>query len=120
MSELIGMTFGSALIIVCFRETVLWSDATRLSWVKSGLLAIPFVFVVRGLGSGQDGEFDFAGAVVQAALALMLTFSLWVWMRLYDNKAYERRQRKIPKILGWVWLTLMSAVSLLKLATGLS
>ena len=119
MAGLFGMTLGALLIIACFREIAFANDNSRLSWMKGGLVGTPFIFVVSTVGRAENGVLYFSESLTQAALAAGLTLLLYIWAKVRVDQPYERTHRKIPKILAWLWIGLMSAVTIFKLATGL-
>ena len=119
MAEIFGMTLGALLIIACFREVAFASDNSRLSWMKGGLIGTPFIFVVSTVGRAENGVLYFSESIIQAVIAASLTLLFYAWARVRADEPYERKHRKVPKILAWVWIALMSAVTILKLSNGL-
>ena len=120
MAELLGMSLGALLFIACFREAIFKRDLTRNSWVKGGLAAIPFIFVVRLIGDAQGGVLEASGATLQAGIAGILTAAFFIWAKLKADLPYERTDRKFPQILAWVVILLVVSLMGFKLSTGLA
>ena len=119
VAGLFGMALGALLIIACFREVAFASDNSRLSWMKGGLVGTPFIFIVSTVGRAESGVLHFNESITQATIAASLTLLFYAWAKVRADQPYERQHRKIPKILAWVWIGLLSAVTILKVATGL-
>lgn len=120
MADLFGMALGSLLVIACFREIAFAKDNSRLSWMRGGLIGTPFVLVVSSIGRAENGSLNFSESVVQASIAAGLTLMLFVWAKARADQPYERKHRKIPRVLAWCWIVFMSAIAVLKLSTGLA
>ena len=108
MAELSGMLLGGLLFIACFREIVFSKDVSRMSWVKAGVVTIPSVFVFRSIGDAENGAIEFSYAIVQTGLVGLLTAIFFLWAKVRDDIPYKRSAKKLPKILAWVWITLMA------------
>jgi hypothetical protein len=119
MADLFGMALGGLLTIACFREIAFAKDNSRLSWTRGGLIGTPFIFVVSTVGRAENGVLYFSESIIQALIAASLTLLFYAWARVRADEPYERKHRKVPRILAWVWIALMSAVTILKLSNGL-
>lgn len=120
MIELTSMFIGALIFIACIREIAFPKDVSRMSWVKSGLVTIPFVFIARSLGDGQDGVLEMSGAVLQAGTVLLVTAMFFAWAKIEQGTTYERKSSMLSKTLAWVWMSLITSMMILKLSTGLA
>ena len=119
MIQLFAMALGALLVIACFREIAFANDHSRFSWMKGGLVGTPFVLIVGTVARAENGVLYFSESIIQASLAAGLTIIFAVWAKVSADKPYERKHRKLPKILAWIWIGLMSGVTILKVVTGL-
>ena len=120
MAQLTGMFIGALIFIACFREIAFPQDGSRMSWVKGGLAAIPYIFIARSIGDAQNGALEMSGAIFHAGIAILITAIFFVWAKVKADSPYERKQRKLSKILAWIWVIFITSVMILKLSTGLA
>ena len=120
MAELAGMALGALIFIACFREIAFSNDDSRMSWAKAGIVAIPFGFVVGAIGRAEAGTIEFSASLIQTAITGLFTLLFFGWAKLKADAPYERTKRKLPKILAWVWLAVITSMVVLKLSTGLA
>ena len=116
----VGSFIGTIISMACLREVAFPSDDTRMSWVKSGVISIPFIFVARSINGAYDGVPDFAGAVLYSGMAFLMTALLFFWARAKSGSSYERKSSASTRTLSWAWLLFISLGILIKIATGLA
>jgi hypothetical protein len=120
MIELIGMTLGALLLLACFREIAFAKDGSRMSWAKGGLVAIPFVFLVATIGGAEAGTPELSKSIIHAGITAVLTILFFAWAKIKADVPYERTKRKLPRILAWIWVILLTSVTVVKLSSGLA
>ena len=120
MAELAGSALGALMCIACFREIAFSNDDSRTSWVKGGIVAIPFIFVIGAIGRAEAGTIEFSASLIQAGMTGLFTLLFFGWAKLKADAPYERTRRKLPKILAWVWVTFLTSMMVFKLFTGLA
>ena len=120
MVELIGMIFGALLLIACFKEIAFAKDDSRMSWFKGGLIAIPFGFFLSAIGAAENGVLELSKGIPYAAATIVLSLGLFAWAKIRADVPYERTTRKLPRILAWIWVVLLTGLMGFKLSTGLA